>query len=351
MRLFQTTLAGSLPKPAWLAEPETLWAPWVPSSPERLQEAKRDAVRLAILDQERCGLDIVSDGEQSRQHFVHGFLEGLDGIDAGRKRRIAIRNDRYQADCPTVTAELARPRPVHRDEVAFARAQSERKLKFTLPGPMTAVDTLADDHYGGDREAMALAMAEILNAEARDLAAAGADVVQFDEPAFNAYTELVPGWGVRALNRAVAGLDCTTAVHICYGYGIQANIDWKARLGQVWAEYDAILPPLADSDIDQISLEFAGSRVPLEVLKHVGGRKDILVGAIDVASDAVETPGQVAQVIEGALAYLPAERVFPCTNCGMAPMRRDIAYGKLARLAEGAELARARQRGRGGTAA
>jgi len=342
VKVLQTTLAGSLPKPSWLAEPETLWAPWAMNSPERLQEAKQDAVRLAILDQERCGLDIVSDGEQSRQHFVHGFLEGLAGIDASKKRRIGIRNDRYEADCPTVVAELSRPAPVHRDEVAFARAQTDHKLKFTLPGPLTAVDTLADDHYGGDREAMAMAMAAILNAEARNLADAGVDVVQFDEPAFNAYTEIVPGWGVAALNRAVEGLDCTTAVHICYGYGIQANIDWKARLGQVWDEYNAILPPLVDSDIDQISLEFAGSRVPLEVLKHVGGRKDILVGAIDVASDTVETPAQVAKTIAGALEHLPPERVFPCTNCGMAPMRRDVAYAKLARLAEGAALARER---------
>ena len=340
MKPFQTTLAGSLPKPGWLAQPETLWAPWALSSPELLQEAKQDAVRLAILDQERCGLDIVSDGEQSRQHFVHGFLEGIGGIDFENKRRIGIRNDRYEADCPVVTAELTRPNPVHKDEVAFARAQSDRKLKFTLPGPLTIVDTLADDHYGGDRKAMAMAFADILNAEARDLEAAGADTVQFDEPAFNAYTEIVPDWGVAALNRAVDGLDCTTAVHICYGYGIQANIDWKARLGQVWDEYNAILPPLVDSAIDQISLEFAGSRVPLEVLKHVGDRKDILVGAIDVASEQVETPAQVARVIEGALEYLPAERIFPCTNCGMAPMRRNLAYAKLARLAEGAALAR-----------
>jgi 5-methyltetrahydropteroyltriglutamate--homocysteine methyltransferase len=270
---------------------------------------------------------------------VHGFLEGIEGIDFENKRRIGIRNDRYEADCPVVVRELGRPRAVHADEVAYARQHTERKLKFTLPGPMTIVDTLADDHYGA-REEMARAFADILNAEARDLIAAGADVIQFDEPAFNAYTELVPGWGVEALNRTVAGLDATTAVHICYGYGIQANIDWKARLGAVWDEYSAILPALADSDVDQISLEFAGSRVPFEVLRYVGGRKDILVGAIDVATDRIESPDEVAQTLRQALEYLPPERVVPCTNCGMVPLKRELAYAKLAKLAEGAALVR-----------
>lgn len=337
--LFPATLVGSLPKPQWLAEPETLWAPWALATPERLWAAKRDAVRLSILDQEAAGLDIVTDGEQSRQHFVHGFLEGIEGIDFVNKRRIGIRNDRYAAACPVVVRALSRPRAVHAEEVAFARAQTRRTLKFTLPGPMTIVDTLADDHYGA-REAMAMAFAEILNAEARDLVAAGADLIQFDEPAFNAYTDLVPDWGVRALNRAVAGLDCTTAVHICYGYGIQENLDWKARLGAVWREYDTILPPLADSDVDQISLEFAGSRVPLAVLKHIGGRKDVMVGAIDVATHELETAEAVAAILRGALDYLPPERVIPCTNCGMVPLKRSIAYAKLAKLAEGADIVR-----------
>lgn len=339
--MLETTLAGSLPKPAWLAEPERLWAPWAAETPERRLEAMRDATRLAIMDQEAAGIDIVSDGEQSRQHFVHGFLERIDGIDFTNKRRIGIRDDRYEADCPVVVSALSRPRSVHLDEVTFARTLTDRKLKFTLPGPMTIVDTLADDHYG-DRESMAMAFADILNAEARELVAAGADVIQFDEPAFNAYTNLVPGWGVDALNRAAAGLSSKKAVHICYGYGIQANNDWKKTLGKVWDQYRKILPALVASDIDQISLEFAGSRVPLDVLEMVGDRKDVLVGAIDVASDAVETPEQIAETIKGALKYMPAERIYPCTNCGMAPMKREIAYAKLAALAQGAALARSR---------
>jgi 5-methyltetrahydropteroyltriglutamate--homocysteine methyltransferase len=340
--MLQTTLAGSLPKPAWLAEPERLWAPWAMESPERRLEAMRDATRLAILDQERCGIDIVSDGEQSRQHFVHGFLEGIEGIDFENKRRIGIRDDRYEADCPVVIADLSRPKPVHADQVAFARAQTDHLLKFTLPGPMTIVDTLADEHYG-DREAMAMAFADILNAEAADLVAAGADVIQFDEPAFNAYTHLVPGWGVQALNRAAKGLKAKkTAVHICYGYGIQQNNEWKKTLGKVWAQYREILPALVASDIDQISLEFAGSRVPVDVLELVGDKKDVLVGAIDVASDRVETPEDVAQVIEAALKHVPAQNIYPCTNCGMAPMKREIAYAKLSALADGAKLVRER---------
>lgn len=335
-----TTLAGSLPKPSWLAEPERLWAPWATQVPERRLEAMRDATRLAILDQEIAGLDIVSDGEQSRQHFVHGFLEKIEGIDFDDKRRIGIRDDRYEADCPTVKSALSRPISVHADEVTFARKQTEKLLKFTLPGPMTIVDTLADAHYG-DREKMAMAFADILNAEAKDLVAAGADVIQFDEPAFNAYTHLVPGWGVEALNRAADGVNAKkVAVHICYGYGIQQNNDWKATLGKVWAQYREILPALVGSRIDQISLEFAGSRVPLEVLELVGDKKDILVGAIDVASDEIETPEAVAETIRGAMKFVPPENIYPCTNCGMAPMKRDIAYAKLAALSQGAKLVR-----------
>lgn len=339
--MFETTLAGSLPKPAWLAEPEKLWAPWATESPERLAEAMRDAVRLAIADQEAAGIDIVSDGEQSRQHFVHGFLERIEGIDFENKKRIGIRDDRYEADCPVVVGPLSRPEPVHLADLHFARARTGRKLKFTLPGPMTIVDTLADDHYG-NREKMAMAFADILNLEARELADAGADVIQFDEPAFNAYTDLVPGWGVEALNRAAHGVDARKAVHICYGYGIQQNLDWKKTLGRVWEQYRKILPALVVSGIDQISLEFAGSRVPLEVLELVGDRKDVLVGAIDVTTDRIETPEEIAATIAEACRFMPPERVFPCTNCGMAPMKRNIAYAKLARLAEGAALARSR---------
>ncbi len=337
--MFATTIAGSLPKPSWLAEPNKLWAPWRLTGAE-LDEGKRDATILAVKLQEDCGIHIVSDGEQSRQHFVHGFLESVDGVDFGRKTEIGIRADRYKAMVPTVTGPLRLKGRVHAVEARAARAHTSHKLKFTLPGPMTIVDTLADAHYG-DRRKMAMAFADVLNEEARALAADGVDVIQFDEPAFNAYPGEVEAWGIAALDRAVAGLAVTTAVHICYGYGIKANIDWKASLGDEWRQYEAIFPALQKSRIDQVSVECRNSRVPLKLLKLLDG-KDVLVGAIDVATDAVETPEEVAAVIAAAMQFVPRERIFPCTNCGMAPMRRDIALAKLEVLARGAGLARER---------
>jgi 5-methyltetrahydropteroyltriglutamate--homocysteine methyltransferase len=336
--LLATTLAGSLPKPAWLAEPEVLWAPWRLAG-DVLPEGQRDATLAALKEQEAAGIDIVSDGEQSRQHFVHGFLERLEGIDFARRQRIGIRADRYEAECPTVTGPVRRAGPVHGDEVRFARAHTDRRLKFTLPGPMTIVDTLADEHYG-DRVKLAFAFAEVLNAEARELAALGVDVLQFDEPAFNVYLDEVRDWGIDALHRAIEGVTCTTAVHICYGYGIPANIEWKRTLGDEWRQYELTFPHLARSRIDQVALECASSRVPLSLMGLLEG-KDVLAGCIDVASDVVETPEDVAAVIRAALEFVPAERLFPTTNCGMAPLRRDVAYAKLRALAAGAALVRA----------
>src|SRR6266436_379255 len=289
--MLETTIAGSLPKPSWLAEPRQLWAAWRLSG-EALGEGKRDATLLALKLQEDAGIDIVSDGEQSRQHFVHGFLEGIEGIDFARRVRMGIRNNRYEALVPTVTGALRRAHPVHACEARLARAHTTRRLKFTLPGPMTIVDTIADAHYG-DRVKMAMAFAELLNEEARELAAIGVDVVQFDEPAFNVYLDEVVGWGIAALHRAIDGLSCKTAVHICYGYGIAANIEWKATLGAEWRQYERIFPALAASRIDQVSLECAHSHVPLELLGLLAG-KDVLVGAMDVASEEVETAEEVA---------------------------------------------------------
>ncbi len=336
-RLLRTTIAGSLPKPAWLAAPEVLWAPWRLDG-ERLAEGKRDAVLAALKQQEAVGIDIVGDGEQSRQHFVHGFLEGIDGIDAGRRRRIGIRANRYEADCPTVVGPIRRPAPVHAAEARFARAHTTHPLKFTLPGPMTIVDTLADEHYG-DRVALAFAFAEVLNDEVRELAALGVDVVQIDEPAFNVYMDEVRTWGIEALERAVEGAGCTTAVHICYGYGIEANLEWKRGLGDEWRQYELTFPVLARSRIDQVSLECAGSRVPMSLIALLEG-KDVLAGCIDVASHRVETPEEVAAVIRAALAHVNPERLYPCTNCGMAPLPREVATAKLRALAAGAALVR-----------
>jgi len=337
--MFQTTIAGSLPKPAWLAEPNVLWAPWRLTGAD-LAAAQRDATLLAIKEQEDAGIDIVTDGEQSRQHFVHGFLAFVAGIDFTRRVEMGIRDNRYKAMVPTVTGEPRLTARVHATEARLARAHTRRKLKFTLPGPMTIVDTIADAHYN-DRVKLAMRFAELLNEEARGLEADGVDTIQFDEPAFNVYLDAVKEWGIGALERAAAGLRCKTAVHICYGYGIKANLEWKSTLGAEWRQYEEIFPALAASRIDQVSLECRNSHVPIDLIGLLKG-KDVLVGAIDVASDVVETPEDVAETILAAARFVPKERIFPCTNCGMAPMRRDIAMAKLAALGAGAALARAR---------
>ncbi|WP_074078302.1 methionine synthase [Microvirga massiliensis] len=335
--MLETTIAGSLPKPRWLAEPERLWAPWILEG-AILEQAKLDATILAIKLQEDAGIDIVSDGEQARVHFVHGFLANLEGIDFAKKTVMGIRADRYKAEVPTVVGPVRRKGPVHAAEALTARAHTRRKLKFTLPGPMTIVDTIADEHYGR-REDLALAFAAALNEEARELEAIGIDVVQFDEPAFNVYMPQVAEWGMATLEQAAEGLTCKTAIHICYGYGIRANIDWKETLGGEWRQYEETFPVIARSSIDQVSLECRNSHVPIDLIRLLDG-KDILVGAIDVASNDVESPEDVAATIRAALRHVAPEKLFPCTNCGMAPMNRNVAYGKLAALARGAELVR-----------
>ena len=336
-KLLQTTIAGSLPKPSWLAEPKTLWAPWRLEG-DALAEGMQDAVRLVLRDQEEAGIDIVTDGEQTRRHFVTTFLEGLDGVDFEHRKIVRIRN-RYDADVPVVVGPVARRHPVFVDAARFLRGATDRKVKFTLPGPMTMVDTLYDAHYKS-REKLAWAFAEILNDEARAIEAAGVDVIQFDEPAFNVYFDEVRDWGVRTLERAAQGLACTTAVHICYGYGIKANIDWKKTLGAEWRQYEQTFPLLAKSSIRQVSLECANSHVPIELIGLLEG-KDVLVGAIDVATERIETPEEVAATIRTALRHVPAGRLYPCTNCGMVPLPRDVARGKLRALAAGAAIVRA----------
>src|SRR5258706_1283226 len=335
--LLPTTIAGSLRKPGWLAEPEKLWAPWKLEG-DALAEGKRDAVRLVLAMQEKAGIDVVSDGEQTRRHFVNGYMEKLEGIDFKNLKTVRIRN-RYDADVPRVVGPVSRPKPVHSDDVRFLRSATENEIKFTLPGPMTMVDTLYDEHYKS-REKLAMAFAEILNQEARELAALGADVIQFDEPAFNVYFDEVRDWGIAALERARQGLGCKTSVHICYGYGIEANITWKKTLGNEWRQYEQTFPLLAKSSIDQVSLECANSRVPIELIALLAG-KDVLVGCIDVATRRVETPQDVARVIREALKYVPRDRLYPCTNCGMVPLSRDVARGKLEALGAGAALVRA----------
>jgi 5-methyltetrahydropteroyltriglutamate--homocysteine methyltransferase len=337
--MLRTTVAGSLPKPAWLAEPEKLWPSWRLEGGD-LERGKRDAVLVWLKEQEDAGVDIVSNGEQFRTHFVHGFLEHIEGIDWELMTKMGIRDDRYVVDVPTVTAPVRRKGSVHGDEVRFTRRHTDHGLKFTLPGPMTICDTIADSHYGR-RADMAMAFAELLNQEALELEALGVDVIQFDEPAFNVFMDDVREWGIDALHRAAQGLRCKTAVHICYGYGIEANIEWKKTLGSEWRQYEKTFPLLNESRIDQVSLECADSKVPLSLLGLLRD-KEIMVGAIDVASMEVETPEKVSATIDAALAFVDSERLLPCTNCGMAPLPREVAAGKLRALADGAAIVRKR---------
>jgi 5-methyltetrahydropteroyltriglutamate--homocysteine methyltransferase len=337
--LFPTTIAGSLPKPEWLAEPNMLWAPWKAKG-EELARAKRDATMLAVKLQEDAGVDIVTEGEMARQHFVHGFLENIEGIDFAHKVEMGIRKDRYKAMVPQVVAPLALKGRVHADEARVARTHTKNMLKFTMPGPMTIIDTIADRYYG-DRVKMAFAFADLLNQEAKALQADGVDVIQFDEPAFNVYMDEVRDWGIKALEKAAEGLTCATAVHICYGYGIKANTDWKQTLGGQWRQYEETFPSIDKSSIQQVAIECRNSKVPLELLGLLKG-KVVQAGVIDVASDQVETAEDVVATIEAVAKFVPKSNIVATTNCGMAPMRRDIAEAKLAALGAGAKLARQR---------
>ncbi len=335
--MLKTTIAGSLPKPAWLAAPETLWAPWLLEG-RALAEGKQDAVVLALREQEEAGIDIVTDGEQTRRHFVWGFVEQLEGIDFSQMVTIGIRADRYRADVPTVVGPVRRRGPIHAEEARFARAQTRRDLKWTMPGPMTVVDTIHDAYYKS-RARLGMEVARLINEEARELDALGVDVIQLDEPAFNVYMDEVRDWGIEALDRAVESLTCRTAVHICYGYGIRANVEWKKTLGDEWRQYETTFPLLARSRIGGVSLECAGSRVPIALIGLLGD-KDVLVGAVDVATTKVETPAEVAAVVRAAAQHAKPARIYPCTNCGMVPLPRDVARAKLRALGAGAALVR-----------
>lgn len=334
--LIPTSTAGSLPKPSWLAQPETLWSDWKLNDQE-LHDGKQDALRLSLQEQQHAGIDIVSDGEQTRQHFVTTFIEHLDGVDFHKRETVRIRN-RYEASVPTVVGAVSRSKPVFVEDAKFLRQQTKQPIKWALPGPMTMIDTLYDAHYKS-REKLAWEFAILLNQEAKELEAAGVDIIQFDEPAFNVFFDEVNDWGIAALERAIEGLTCETAVHICYGYGIKANTDWKKTLGSEWRQYEEVFPKLQKSNIDLVSLECHNSRVPLELIQLIRGKK-VMVGAIDVATNTVETPEEVANTLRQALRYVDADKLYACTNCGMAPLSRLVARGKLQALSQGAAIVR-----------
>jgi 5-methyltetrahydropteroyltriglutamate--homocysteine methyltransferase len=335
-RLLPTSTAGSLPKPSWLAEPEKIWSPWALEG-EQLLEAKQDALRVSLQEQLQAGIDIVSDGEQTRQHFVTTFIEHLDGVDFEKRETVKIRN-RYEASVPSVVGSVSRQKAVFVDDAKFLRSQTDQPIKWALPGPMTMIDTLYDGHYKS-REKLAWEFAKILNQEAKDLEAAGVDIIQFDEPAFNVFFDDVNDWGIATLERAIEGLKCETAVHICYGYGIKANTDWKKTLGTEWRQYEQAFPKLQQSNIDIVSLECQNSHVPMDLIELIRGKK-VMVGAIDVATNNIETPEEVADTLRKALQFVDADKLYPSTNCGMAPLSRQVARGKLQALSAGAAIVR-----------
>lgn len=335
-KLLPTSTAGSLPKPSWIAEPEKLWSPWKLEG-EALAQAKRDALLLSLIEQEAAGIDIVSDGEQTRQHFVTTFIEHLSGVDFEKREIVRIR-DRYDASVPTVFDAVSRERPVFVEDAKFLRQHTQKPIKWALPGPMTMIDTLYDDYYKS-REKLAWEFAKILNQEAKELEAAGVDIIQFDEPAFNVFFDEVNDWGIATLERAIEGLKCETAVHICYGYGIKANTDWKKTLGSEWRQYEESFPKLQQSKIDIISLECQNSHVPMDLIELIRGKK-VMVGAIDVATNQIETAEEVAATLRKALQFVDADKLYPSTNCGMTPLSRTVANGKLRALSAGAEIVR-----------
>ena len=334
--LLPTSIVGSLPKPSWLAQPETLWSPWNLQG-DALAEGRHDALRISTHEQTNRGIDIISDGEQTRQHFVTTFIEHLSGVDFEKRKTVRIR-DRYDASVPTVVSAVNREKPVFVDDAKFLRRQTDQPIKWALPGPMTMIDTLYDDHYKS-REKLAWEFATVLNQEAKDLEAAGVDIIQFDEPAFNVFFEEMKDWGVAALERAAEGLRAETAVHICYGYGIKANNDWKTTLGSEWRQYEESFPLLQRSSLDIVSLECHNSHVPMDLIELIRGKK-VMLGAIDVANETIETPEEVAATLRKALKFADADKLIPSTNCGMAPFARDVALAKMSALSAGTAIVR-----------
>ncbi len=336
--LFPTTIAGSLPKPEWLAEPNTLWAPWK-SKGDELARAKRDATMLAVKLQEDAGVDIVTEGEQARQHFVHGFLEKVDGIDFAHKVEMGIRKDRYKAMVPQVVAPLTLKGRVHADEARVARTHTTRKLKFTLPGPMTIIDTVADRYYGDKRQD---GVRLRRTAQRRGQGAAGRR--RRRDPVRRARLQRLHGRSLRLGHQGAGARRRGPDLHHRRAHLLRLRHQGQHRLesrrwAAEWRQYEDIFPAIAKSPIQQVAIECRNSKVPLDLLALLPG-KIIQAGVIDVASDTVETAEDVVKVIEAVSKFVPKSNIVATTNCGMAPMRRDIAEAKLTALGAGAKLAR-----------
>lgn len=333
----KATIVGSLPKPGWLAAPGELFPPWRLEG-DRLTEGQEDAVRVWVAAQDRAGLDCITDGEQRRRHYIWGFFQGLDGIDTVNLGMRAQRGQRYHKEIAAARL-IGGPHyrgPIFVDALRATLALTDSPVKVTLPGPMTIVDSLVDTIGSRSEEQLAMRFAELLNLEARALSEAGAAVIQFDEPCFNVYIDKVRDWGIAALERAAEGVAAKKAVHICYGYGTADVKRWKSA-NQDWSHYAATLPLLAKSSIDQVSVETAASGVDIAVIEALRG-KDVLLGVVDVGSELVETPETVAERLHTALRYTDPGHLYACTDCGMLPLSRRAAEGKLYTLAAGAAL-------------
>jgi 5-methyltetrahydropteroyltriglutamate--homocysteine methyltransferase len=331
----RATIVGSLPRPAWLGAPGEMFSAWRLEG-ATLDEGKEDAVNLWVSAQARAGLDVVTDGEQRRRHYIWGFFEGIDGIDTINLGRRAQRAQRYHNEISAARL-IGGPEwrgPVFLDALRATLAMTNKPVKVTLPGPMTIVDSLVDTVGGRTEEQLALRFAQLLNQEALLLADAGASVIQFDEPCFNVYVDKVKDWGIAALERAARGVTAKKAVHICYGYGTPDVKRWKSA-NTDWSHYEHTLPLLAASSIDQVSIETAASGVDLSVVSALRG-KDVLLGVVDTGNETVETADIVAERLHAALRYTDPGHLFACTDCGMMPLSRSAALGKLHALAVGA---------------
>jgi 5-methyltetrahydropteroyltriglutamate--homocysteine methyltransferase len=332
----KTAVIGSYPQPDWLVDRALLEKHMAPRvrlheiwriPPERLEEAHNDATLVAIRDQERAGVDIITDGEIRRESYSNRFANALSGIDRGKQGEIVGRTGN-RIPVPLVTGPIERKRPVEVTDVEFLRANTDRTIKITLPGPFTMSQQAVDEHYGS-RAALAMALADAVNAEVRDLFAAGADVVQLDEPWLQARADEARDYGIAAINRALDGVIGTTALHLCFGYA--ALVKDKPTRGY------SFLAELEASSADQISIEAAQPNLDLSILAKLPS-KTIMVGVLDLADPAVETPEHVAERIRAALAVVPAERLIATPDCGMKYLPRATAFGKLAALAAGAAL-------------
>jgi 5-methyltetrahydropteroyltriglutamate--homocysteine methyltransferase len=334
--LFPTSLVGSYPQPDWLIDRQRLAGRFPPRvratelwrvQPQFLYEAQRDATRLAIADQEQAGLDIVTDGEIRRESYSNAFATALDGVDIDHPGT-ALDRSGHPNPVPRITGPISRRHPVEVADAEFLRAHTGRTIKITVPGPFTMSQQAQNDYYPSARDA-ALGYADAVNAEVADLFAAGADIVQLDEPYLQARPEAAKEYGVQALNRALDGITGTTAVHLCFGY---AAIIHDRPSGY------SFLPELAACPASQISVETAQSGLDCSVLAELDG-KTIILGVLDLHDQSVESPGDIVRRVERALPYVPAERLVLAPDCGMKYLPRDVAFGKLAAMtAAAAEL-------------